>query len=47
MLLVRLTAFAPALLKVIAPVILLLCVKVIANAPVEKFAVPGTVNTPV
>src|SRR5581483_11599180 len=45
-LLVKLTAFAPLLLKVTAPVNTLLCVKVIAFAPAVKLDVPGTVNTP-
>src|SRR5581483_12109744 len=46
-LLVRLTAFAPLLLKDTAPVNTLLCVKVIALAPAVKLEVPGTVKTPV
>ena len=46
-LLVRLTLLVPLLLKVIAPVKALLCVKVIALEPALKFAIPGTVKAPV
>lgn len=41
------TLFAPALLKLTAPVNALLCVKVIGLVPALKLEVPGTVNAPV
>src|SRR5581483_7341065 len=47
MLLVKLTALAPLLLRLTAPVNTLLCVNVIALAPALKLDVPGTVKIPV
>ena len=46
-LLVKLTAFVPLLLKVVAPAKALLCVRVIAFAPALKLEVPATVKAPV